>query len=68
LKQQTQNNIFRSVTNPNQFANEIQKALRSVNEDNHLRIEYNPRLEKDIIKFLANKKGSNAILADQIKR
>ncbi len=68
LKQQTQNNIFRSVTDPNQFANEIQKALRSVNEDNHLRIEYNPRLEKDIIKFLANKKGSNAILADQIKK
>jgi len=68
LKQQTQNNIFRSVTNPNQFANEIQKTLRSVNKDNHLRIEYNPRLEKDIIKFLENKKGSNAILAEQIKK
>ncbi|MDP9955466.1 archaellum component FlaF (FlaF/FlaG flagellin family) [Epilithonimonas hungarica] len=68
LKQQNQNNIFSSITDPNQFANEIQKTLRSVNKDNHLRIEYNPRLEKDIIKFLENKKGSNAILADQIKK
>ncbi len=68
LKQQNQNNTFSSITNPNQFANEIQKKLRSVNEDNHLRIEYNPQLEKDILKFLATKKGATAILADDIKK
>lgn len=56
LKQQNEGNIFSSITNPNQFANEIQKILRSVSKDNHLRIEYNPRLEKDILKFLADKK------------
>lgn len=68
LKQQHQSNIFSSITNPNQFANEIQKTLRSVNNDNHLRIEYNPRLEKDLIKFLSNKKGSAEVLADDLKK
>lgn len=68
LRQQNQNTTFSTITNPNQFANEIQKKLRSVNEDNHLRIEYNPQLEKDITKFLATKKGATAILADDIKK
>ena len=68
LKQQNQRNTFSPITNPNQFANEIQKKLRSVNEDNHLRIEYNPQLEKDILKFLATKKGATAILTDDIKK
>ena len=68
LKQQNQRNTFSPITNPNQFANEIQKKLRSVNEDNHLRIEYNPQLEKDILKFLATKKGTTAILTDDIKK
>ncbi|WP_343660826.1 S41 family peptidase [Chryseobacterium sp.] len=68
LKQQNEGNIFSSITNPNQFANEIQKILRSVSKDNHLRIEYNPRLEKDILKFLADKKSSAEILAYDIKK
>ena len=68
LRQQNQNTTFSTITNPNQFANEIQKKLRSVNKDNHLRIEYNPQLEKDILKFLATKKGATAILDDDIKK
>lgn len=68
LKQQNQINTFSSITNPNQFANELQQKLRSVNDDNHLRIEYNPQLEKDILKFLATKKGATSILADDIKK
>lgn len=68
LKQQHQSNIFSPVTNPNQLANEIQNTLRSVNNDSHLRIEYNPRLEKDILKFLKDKKGSAEILADDLKK
>lgn len=68
LKQQNQNGTFSSIIRPNDFANEIQKKLRSVNEDNHLRIEYNPQLEKDILKFLATKKGATEIIADDIKK
>lgn len=68
LKQQNQNGTFSSIIRPNDFANEIQKKLRSVNKDNHLRIEYNPQLEKDILKFLATKKGATEVLANDIKK
>ena len=56
LKEQDEKGSYRSFGNPNEFAARVARDLRLVYNDKHLRIEYNPSLEKDILKFLASKK------------
>lgn len=61
IKQQGDAGKYASFSSPNDFADAIVTDLRSVYSDKHLRIEYNPELENDIIKFNASKKGADAV-------
>ncbi|MDQ6755990.1 MAG: S41 family peptidase [Bacteroidota bacterium] len=49
---------YNSITNANELANQVLKHIRSVYNDTHLRIEYDPQLEKEILKFLSSKKDA----------
>ncbi|OJX52468.1 MAG: hypothetical protein BGO88_04125 [Flavobacterium sp. 38-13] len=49
---------YDSLNSPTQLENEITKDIFSISKDKHIRIEYNPGLENDILKF--NASGKNA--------
>ena len=61
IKEQNEKGKYNSITNPNELASQVFKDIRSVNNDTHLRIVYDPRLEEDILKFLSSKKGSDKV-------
>ena len=61
IKKQSEAGKYDSLNNPSDFANEVVKDIRSVFNDKHLRIEYNPELEKDIIKFISSKRGADQV-------
>ena len=61
IKKQGEAGKYDSLNNPSDFANEVVKDIRSVFNDKHLRIEYDPELEKDIIKFISSKRGADQV-------
>lgn len=61
IKLQNEKSEYDLLANPNNFANKLVKDIRSVYDDAHLRIEYNPQLEGDILKFLSSKEGANKV-------
>jgi hypothetical protein len=46
---------YNSITNPNDFANILEQDLRSVYDDKHLTVRYDPELEKRIINYVLTK-------------
>lgn len=52
---------YDSLNSPTQLENEITKDIFSISKDKHIRIEYNPRLENDILKFNASGKNADKI-------
>lgn len=66
LRRQNKSNNYNSKFTPEAFANQIMREIRSVHMDRHLRIEFDPELESDIIKFNASSKGQNDILEKDI--
>src|SRR5262245_43625365 len=68
LKQQGEKGSYDSLTDPNDLAARIVRDLRFVYNDKHLRVEYNPSLEKDILKFLSSKKDAGVISAADIAK
>ena len=67
LVQQNVKGIYDSLRNENELANRVTKDLRSIYGDKHLRIDYNPELEKEILEFLSSKKGSKKITSEDIE-
>lgn len=61
IKQQNEKGKYDMLTNPNDFAGQIVKDMRSVYNDIHLRIEYNSQLEKELLKFLSSKQSANKV-------
>lgn len=61
IKKQSEAGRYDSLNNPSDFANQVVKDIRSVFNDRHLRVEYNPELEKDIIKFISSKRGADQV-------
>ncbi|WP_048506643.1 S41 family peptidase [Chryseobacterium angstadtii] len=51
LNNQYKKGKYKNLTDPVQLTDKITTDILSVQNDKHLRIEYNPQLEKDIIKF-----------------
>lgn len=61
IEQQQEAGRYATFINPGEFTAEIVKDIRSVSNDKHIRIEYNPRLEEEIIKYTSSKKGAGKI-------
>jgi C-terminal processing protease CtpA/Prc len=61
INRQNEKDEYDLLVNPNDFANKVVKDIRSVYDDAHLRIEYNPQLEADILKFLSSKKEAGKV-------
>lgn len=51
LNSQYKSGKYDQLTSFNDFSDNITADIRSVQNDRHLRIEYNPKLEQDIIRF-----------------
>ncbi len=56
VKKQCKNKSYDSLVNPNDFANKVLKDIRSIYNDKHLIIRYDPELEKRILIFNVTKK------------
>ena len=68
LNSQYKQGYYRDITNPADFANKITEDIRSIQNDKHLRIEYNPKLEQDIIQFsISEQQKINITKADIAK-
>ncbi|MEO5984844.1 MAG: hypothetical protein ABIP80_05025, partial [Ferruginibacter sp.] len=61
IQEQNGKGKYNSLTSPNELADKISKDIRLIYNDNHIRIEYDPQFEKDIIKFLSSKEGASKV-------
>ena len=61
IKEQNKKGKYDLLANPNELASQVFKDIRSVYNDNHIRIAYDPQLEKDIINSLSSKKGASKV-------
>ena len=52
---------YQNLTNPQDFADKINTDIHFIQDDKHLRIEYNPSLENNIIKFNSSESNKNKI-------
>jgi len=52
---------YDSFNNPTELENELTKNIFFISKDKHIRIEYNPGLENDILKFNASGKDADKI-------
>ncbi len=56
LFKQQQQGVYKELTKPSTLADQIEKDIRSVANDKHLRVVFDPELEKDIIRFNQSQK------------
>jgi retinol-binding protein 3 len=61
------NGNYDSIVSNNDFARQISSDMRSMINDNHLRVIYDPELEKDILMFLSSKQNAKKISAQDIR-
>ncbi len=68
IKQQNQNGAYDTCRTPNELTRQINKDIRSIYNDKHLRIDYDVDLEKDIKAFISSKKSANEIIKEDIEK
>lgn len=68
IKQQSEKGAYDSLLNPHDLADKIVRDIRSLYNDIHIRVEYNPNLEKDIITFTTSKAGAGKVSDVDIAR
>jgi hypothetical protein len=68
LDEQNKKETYNSLSYPNDFARRIVGDIRFIQNDKHLRIEYNPQLENNILKFLSSKENAASISAEDVAR
>jgi len=66
LNSQYKSGTYSQLNTYPEFADKITEDIRSVQDDRHLRVEYNPKLEADIIRFNRSQEGKNAITKTDI--
>ena len=55
------NGKYDSIEDPEEFANQLTTDLRELTQDKHLRIQFDKKLEADLIEFLSSSKKANPI-------
>jgi hypothetical protein len=68
IKEQNVEKQYDSLSDPNAFANQLFRDIRSLSNDKHIRIEYDPQLEKDILAYTSSQKEAVRISAADIAR
>jgi hypothetical protein len=68
LYEKSRKGKYETINDPNELANQLLRDIRSVNKDDHLRIEYDPSLEKNVLTFLSSKAGANKVAAEDLLR
>ncbi|KXH84784.1 S41 family peptidase [Chryseobacterium kwangjuense] len=68
LNEQFKKGKYKDLTDPHEFTGKLTKDIRSIQDDKHLHIEYDPRLEKDIIRFNSSDSDKNKITEADIAR
>lgn len=61
INEQYEKGRYDSLNDPKALAGQLTRDIRSVHNDNHIRIEYDPGLEKDILKFLSSKTSAQKV-------
>ena len=68
LNSQYKSRKYNQLTSPKDFADNVTIDIRSIQNDRHLRIEYNPKLEQDIIRFNNSQENKNEITQADISK
>jgi retinol-binding protein 3 len=68
INQQSKEGKYSELTNPNKLADKLTADLNSQFEDKHLRIVYNPGLEKDILDFVKSEQNANEIKQADVEK
>ena len=61
LKKQSEIGKYKDNTNPNDFAAVLTIDIKAIYNDRHIRINYDPKLENDIVAFTSSKKGADQV-------
>ncbi|HLF34450.1 MAG TPA: S41 family peptidase [Cyclobacteriaceae bacterium] len=68
LNKQLEKSVYQKFTDPRKLAEQIQSDINAVHRDGHLRINYNPDLQKELLKPLVEQSGiDSSMLKNQIK-
>lgn len=68
LNKQYKSGKYNQLTSFKDFADNITADIRSIQNDRHLRIEYNPKLEQDIIRFNNSQENKDEINETDISK
>ena len=68
LRKRHQAGAYNEITNPNELADRLTRDSREVWQDKHLRVEYNPKLERDILQFTSGREGAGKVRAEEIAK
>ena len=68
LNDQYKSGKYNRLTSPKDFSDNVTTDIRSIQNDRHLRIEYNPKLEQDIIRFNNSQENKNEITQTDISK
>ena len=61
LKKQSDSGKYNLIVNPIDFAAAVTRDIKKIYSDRHIRITYDPKLQKDIVSFTSSKKGANQV-------
>ena len=68
LYSQYKSGKYAPLTSPKDFADNVIADIRSIQNDRHLRIEYNPKLEQDILQFISSNESKDEITKADIEK
>lgn len=68
LNSQYKSGKYVSLISPKDFADNVTTDIRSIQNDRHLRIEYNPKLEQDILRFNSSNESKDELTKADIEK
>lgn len=66
LRKREQAGAYREITNPNELGDRLTRDTREVCQDRHLRIEYDPKLERDVLEFTSGREGAAKVREEEL--
>lgn len=65
LKKQAGIRKYDMIVKPNDFAAAVTRDIKAIYNDRHIRIIYDPKLQKDIVAFISSKKGAEQVNSEE---
>lgn len=66
LRRRREDGAYDEIVDANKLADRLTQDSRELSNDRHLRIEFNPKLERDVLQFTSGREGAAKVRAEEI--